>query len=52
MSNSASKTWKSNEKEYSKYENDMMKNMLTKQKQNIVQKQVAAGKEFKVWIFL
>lgn len=39
--------WKTSTREYSKYEQGMMKNALSKQKQSIVQKQVAAGREFK-----
>ena len=39
--------WKSGSHEFSKYEKDMMKRQLSNQKKNIVQKQVAAGREFK-----
>ncbi|XP_066929117.1 cilia- and flagella-associated protein 74-like isoform X2 [Clytia hemisphaerica] len=39
--------WKSGPHKYSKYEQEMMKTALAKQRLNVVQQQIAAGREFK-----
>ncbi|XP_065062279.1 cilia- and flagella-associated protein 74-like [Rhopilema esculentum] len=47
MKDESVKNWRGENQEYSTYEQQMILDALEKQRENIVQKQVAAGKEFK-----